>query len=87
MYIQVVLTGTQIYWTEEAERALEEYEGGQEDAVKRYLQVGVFCMCVYFACVCVHAWPWSARPMHSSSYHQTCPNTPKQRSATPASPR
>lgn len=36
---QVVLTGTQIYWTEEAERALEEYEGGQEDAVKRYLQV------------------------------------------------
>jgi len=36
---QVVLTGTQIYWTEEAECALEEYEGGQEDAVKRYLQV------------------------------------------------
>ena len=36
---QVVLTGTQIYWTEETERALEEYEGGQEDAVKRYLQV------------------------------------------------
>ena len=34
----MVLTGTQIYWTEEAERALEEYEGGQEDAVKRYLQ-------------------------------------------------
>ena len=36
---QVVLTGTQVYWTEETERALEEYEGGQEDAVKRYLQV------------------------------------------------
>ena len=34
---QVVLTGTQIYWTEETESALEEFEGGQEDAVKRYL--------------------------------------------------
>jgi len=34
---QVVLTGTQIYWTEETEGSLEEYEGGQEDAVKRYL--------------------------------------------------
>ncbi len=32
-------TGTQIYWTEETEKSLEEYEGGQEDAVKRYLQV------------------------------------------------
>lgn len=36
---QVVLTGTQIYWTEETEAALEEFEGGQEDAVKRYLGV------------------------------------------------
>ncbi|CAM9279490.1 unnamed protein product [Choristocarpus tenellus] len=36
---QVVLTGTQIYWTEETEGALEEFEGGQEDAVKRYLGV------------------------------------------------
>jgi dynein heavy chain, axonemal len=36
---QIVLTGTQIYWTEETEAALEEYEGGQEDAVKRYLGV------------------------------------------------
>jgi dynein heavy chain len=36
---QVVLTGTQIIWTEETEQALEEFEGGQEDAVKRvYLQ-------------------------------------------------
>lgn len=43
---QVVLTGTQIYWTEEAERALEEYEGGQEDAVKRYLQVLCLWCCV-----------------------------------------
>jgi dynein heavy chain len=34
---QIVLTGTQIYWTEEAEKSLEEYEGGQEDAVKKYL--------------------------------------------------
>ncbi|CAM9107555.1 unnamed protein product [Discosporangium mesarthrocarpum] len=36
---QVVLTGTQIYWTEETEAALEEFEGGQEDSVKRYLGV------------------------------------------------
>merc|ERR1712185_555467 len=36
---QVVLTGTQIYWTEETESALEELEGGQEDSVKRYLQM------------------------------------------------
>lgn len=36
---QVVLTGTQIYWTEETERALEDYENGQADAVKRYLQI------------------------------------------------
>eukprot|EP00969_Alexandrium_andersonii_P292673 12935434-Alexandrium_andersonii.AAC.1 len=33
---QVVLTGTQIFWTEETETSLEEYEGGQEDSVKRY---------------------------------------------------
>ncbi|CAN0055637.1 unnamed protein product [Heterosigma akashiwo] len=38
---QIVLTGTQIYWTEETEGALEEYEGGQEDAVKRYLAICV----------------------------------------------
>ena len=36
---QVVLTGTQISWTEESEAALEELEGGQEDSVKRYLQI------------------------------------------------
>jgi dynein heavy chain len=36
---QLCITGTQIYWTEETQLALEEYEGGQEDAVKRYLQV------------------------------------------------
>ena len=35
---QVCITGTQIYWTEETTQALEEYESGQEDAVKRYLQ-------------------------------------------------
>jgi hypothetical protein len=33
----VVLTGTQIYWTDETEKSLEEFEGGQEDAVKRYV--------------------------------------------------
>jgi dynein heavy chain len=36
---QVVVTGTQIYWTEETENALEDLSGGQEDAVKRYLAV------------------------------------------------
>ena len=36
---QVVLVGTQIYWTEECQAALDELEAGQEDAVKRYLQV------------------------------------------------
>ena len=36
---QVVLVATQIYWTEEAQRALEEFEGGVEDAVKKYLGV------------------------------------------------
>jgi len=32
---QVVLAASQIFWTEETQRALEELEGGQEDAVKR----------------------------------------------------
>eukprot|EP01035_Chromulina_nebulosa_P017812 gene17812-23422_t len=36
---QVVVTTTQIYWTEESEASLEDLAGGQEDAVKRYLQV------------------------------------------------
>ncbi len=36
---QVVLTATQVYWTEETEAVLEEYEAGQEDGVKRYLGV------------------------------------------------
>jgi dynein heavy chain len=36
---QLCITGTQIYWTDETQQALEEYEGGQEDAVKRYLQM------------------------------------------------
>jgi dynein heavy chain len=35
---QVAITTTQIYWTEETETALDEYEGGTEDAVKKYLQ-------------------------------------------------
>lgn len=35
---QLCITGTQIYWSDETQQALEEYEGGQEDAVKRYLQ-------------------------------------------------
>jgi dynein heavy chain len=34
-----VLVGTQIYWTEETQAALDELEGGQEDAVKKYLVV------------------------------------------------
>ncbi len=34
---QIVLVGTQIYWTEEAQRSLDELESGQEDAVKKYL--------------------------------------------------
>ena len=34
---QVVVTCTQMYWTEETEIALEDLAGGQEDAVKRYL--------------------------------------------------
>ncbi|RYG70338.1 hypothetical protein EON64_00425, partial [archaeon] len=36
---QTVVTTTQIYWTEETETALEDLSGGQEDAVKRYLNV------------------------------------------------
>jgi len=36
---QVVLVGTQIYWTEETQASLDELEGGQEDAVKKYLGV------------------------------------------------
>lgn len=36
---QLCLTGAQIFWTDETQMALEEYEGGQEDAVKRYLQL------------------------------------------------
>jgi dynein heavy chain len=36
---QIVLVGTQIYWTEEAQSSLDELEGGQEDAVKKYLGV------------------------------------------------
>ena len=36
---QLCITGTQIYWTDETQLALEEYEGGQEDATKRYLQI------------------------------------------------
>lgn len=36
---QLCITGTQIYWTDETQLALEEYEGGQEDAVKRYFQL------------------------------------------------
>lgn len=36
---QVVCTGSQVYWTEETEYALEELEGGQEDSVKRHLGV------------------------------------------------
>ena len=35
---QCAITTTQIFWTEETEAALDEYEGGQEDAVKKYLQ-------------------------------------------------
>lgn len=36
---QIVLVGTQIYWTEETQAALDELEGGQEDSVKKYLGV------------------------------------------------
>lgn len=36
---QICIAGCQIYWTDETQLALEEYEGGREDAVKRNLQV------------------------------------------------
>jgi dynein heavy chain len=36
---QLCITGTQIYWSDETQLALEEYESGQEDAVKRYFQL------------------------------------------------
>ena len=36
---QVALVGSQIYWTEETQAALDELEAGTEDAVKRYLGV------------------------------------------------
>ena len=36
---QISLVGTQIFWTEETHRALEEYEAGTEDAVKKYYQI------------------------------------------------
>ena len=36
---QIVLVGSQVYWTEETQSALDELEGGQEDAVKKYLGV------------------------------------------------
>jgi dynein heavy chain len=36
---QTVVTTTQIYWTEETETALDDLSGGQEDAIKRYLNV------------------------------------------------
>jgi dynein heavy chain len=35
---QCAITTTQIFWTEETETSLDEYEGGAEDAVKKYLQ-------------------------------------------------
>ena len=36
---QHAVVGTQLYWTEEAEAALDEYENGTEDAVKKYLHL------------------------------------------------
>ncbi|DAZ93925.1 TPA: hypothetical protein N0F65_008868 [Lagenidium giganteum] len=36
---QVALLGSQLVWTEEVESALEEFENGTEDAIKRYLDV------------------------------------------------
>jgi len=36
---QIALVTSQITWTEEVERALEELESGQEDAVKKYQEV------------------------------------------------
>ena len=36
---QAVLVGSQVYWTEETQAALDELEAGQEDSVKKYLAV------------------------------------------------
>lgn len=36
---QIALLASQIYWTEETENGLEELEGGDEDAMRRYLDV------------------------------------------------
>ncbi|CAE7205816.1 ODA4, partial [Symbiodinium sp. KB8] len=36
---QVALAATQIFWTEETERSLDDFEGGQDDAVKKYLSL------------------------------------------------
>ena len=36
---QVALVGSQIYWTEETQAALEEHEAGAEDSLKHYLAV------------------------------------------------
>ena len=36
---QIALLASQIYWTEESENALEELEGGDEDAMRRYLEM------------------------------------------------
>ena len=36
---QVVVTSTQMYWTEESELALDDLSGGQEDAVKKYYEL------------------------------------------------
>jgi dynein heavy chain len=38
---QILLNVALIYWTEETEQSLEEFEGGQEDSVKRYAGVTV----------------------------------------------
>ena len=36
---QLALLASQVYWTEETESSLEELEGGDEDGVKRYLEL------------------------------------------------
>jgi dynein heavy chain len=36
---QVALVGTQIFWTEETHHALDDFEQGTDDAVKKYLQL------------------------------------------------
>ena len=38
---QIALLACQVIWTEETEAAIEEYENGQEDAVKKYLSLCV----------------------------------------------